>query len=328
MGKNLTKVQQANKFFRIFNINNNVVRQISSFLNYFKNHWQLYLLILPPVLYITIFSYIPMYGVQIAFKDFNAIAGIHGSAWVGLKHFVNFINTYNFLVILRNTLGISVYSLLAGFPIPIILALALNEVRNQRFKKIVQMITYAPHFISTVVMVSIIIQFLSPSVGVINHIIAYLGLKRINFMAVPEYFKSLYVWSGIWQNMGYGSIIYLSALSGVSKELHEAAIIDGASRFKRILNIDIPHLIPTIIILLILNLGRLMSVGFEKIFLMQNPLNLRTSEIISTYVYKIGIEHADFSFGAAVGFFNSVCNFILLIIANKIANIVGETSLW
>jgi putative aldouronate transport system permease protein len=298
------------------------------FFPYFKSHWQLYALIVLPIIYITIFHYIPMYGVQIAFKEFNAIAGIHGSPWVGIKHFIGFIDTYNFFDILKNTIGLSIYSLLASFPMPIIFALALNEVGNQTFKKTIQMVTYAPHFISTVVVVSIIIQFFSPSLGIVNHVISFLGGKRINFMAVPGYFKSLYVWSGIWQNMGYGSIIYLSALSGVSEELYEAAIIDGASRLKRIINIDIPHLIPTTTILFILNLGRLMSIGFEKVYLMQNPLNLRTSEIISTYVYKLGIERADFSFAAAIGLFNSVINFILLISSNRLAKILGETSLW
>lgn len=291
-------------------------------------HWELYFLVLPPVLYLIIFKYVPMFGVQIAFKDFNVVQGIWGSEWVGLKHFRNFFSSPNFWLIIKNTLGISFYTLLAGFPIPILLALALNEVRTGRFKKSVQMITYAPHFISTVVMVSIIMLMLSPHVGVVDRLFAYLGWEMTNFMGVPEFFKSIYVWSGVWQEMGYASIIYIAALAGVDPSLYEAARVDGASRWKKIMYIDLPSLLPITVIMLILSLGSVMGVGFEKIYLMQNPLNLSSSEVISTYVYKVGLVGANFSFSSAVGLFNSVVNLILLLTVNFAAKKISDSSLW
>lgn len=297
-------------------------------LNNVKRHWELYFLVLLPVLYLIIFKYVPMFGVQIAFKEFNVVQGIWGSPWVGFKHFETFFQSPNFWLLIKNTLGISFYSLVAGFPVPILLALALNEVRTGFFKKSVQMITYAPHFISTVVMVSILILMLNPHVGVVDRIVSFLGLPTTNFMGIPEFFKSLYVWSGVWQEMGYASIIYIAALAGVDPSLYEAAKIDGASRWKKIIYIDLPTLIPITVIMLILSLGSIMGVGFEKIYLMQNPLNLSTSEVISTYVYKVGLVGANFSFSAAIGFFNSVINLILLLIVNYIARKVSETSLW
>lgn len=291
-------------------------------------HWELYFLVLPPVLYLIIFKYVPMFGVQIAFKDFNVVQGIWGSEWVGLKHFRNFFSSPNFWLIIKNTLGISFYTLLAGFPIPILLALALNEVRTGRFKKSVQMITYAPHFISTVVMVSIIMLMLSPHVGVVDRLFVYLGWEMTNFMGVPEFFKSIYVWSGVWQEMGYASIIYIAALAGVDPSLYEAARVDGASRWKKIIYIDLPSLLPITVIMLILSLGSVMGVGFEKIYLMQNPLNLSSSEVISTYVYKVGLVGANFSFSSAVGLFNSVVNLILLLTVNFAAKKISDSSLW
>ena len=293
-----------------------------------KKHWQLYLVILLPLLYIIIFHYIPMYGVQIAFKEFDPTGGIFGGKWVGFKYFKEFFNSYNFWTILTNTLGISFYSLIAGFPMPILVALLLNEIGNSRFKKTVQMVTYAPHFITNVVLVSIIIQFLSPRIGIVNNLIAALGGERINFMALPHLFKSIYVWSGIWQNTGYNSVIYPAALTSIDLSLYETAIMDGASKLKRICHIDIPSIMPTAVILLILSLGRVMSVDYEKVFLMQNSLNYRTSEVISTYVYKLGIIRADFSYASAIGLFNSVVNLILLIVVNQIARKTNETSLW
>ncbi|WP_233531706.1 ABC transporter permease [Paenibacillus alkalitolerans] len=293
-----------------------------------RNHWELYLLILPPVLYLLIFKYIPMGGVTIAFKNFNVVQGIWGSPWVGFKHFEAFFASPNFMLLMKNTIGISFYSLLAGFPVPILLALALNEIRTGFFKKSVQMVTYAPHFISTVVMVSIIILMLSPHVGVVERIMTFFGLPSTNFMGLPQYFKSIYVWSGVWQEMGYASIIYIAALASVDPALYEAARIDGASRFRKIIHIDIPALIPISTILLILSLGNVMGVGFEKIYLMQNPLNVSASEVISTYVYKVGLLGANFSFSSAVGLFNSVINLILLLIVNYIARKISETSLW
>lgn len=291
-------------------------------------HWELYFLVLLPILYLIIFKYIPMAGVQIAFKDFNVIKGIWGSPWVGFKHFAVFFESPYFELVIKNTLWISLYSLVAGFPVPIIFALALNEVRTGLFKKTVQMVTYAPHFISTVIMVSIIILMLSPHVGVVDQMFSFMGVQATNIMGIPEYFKSIYVWSGIWQNLGYSSIIYIAALSSVDPSLYEAARVDGASRLQKIFHIDLPSLIPISIIMLILNLGSVMGVGFEKIYLMQNPLNQSTSEVISTYVYKVGLIGANFSFSTAVGLFNSVVNLILLFIVNNIARKISETSLW
>ncbi|MBW7454621.1 ABC transporter permease [Paenibacillus sepulcri] len=298
------------------------------FIKSIKKHWELYLLVLPPVVYLLIFKYIPMVGVQIAFKDFSVVKGIWGSPWVGFKHFEAFFNSPNFWLLIKNTIGISFYSLLAGFPVPILLALALNEIRTGYFKKTVQMVTYAPHFISTVVMVSIIILMLSPHVGIVDRLFSFFGFSMTNFMGIPEYFKSIYVWSGVWQGMGYSSIIYIAALAGVDPALYEAARIDGASRLKKIWHIDIPSLIPVTVIMLILSLGSIMGVGFEKIYLMQNPLNTSASEVISTYVYKVGLIGANFSFSSAVGLFNSIINLILLILVNAVSRRVSKNSLW
>ncbi|MEN1989474.1 MULTISPECIES: ABC transporter permease [Paenibacillus] len=298
------------------------------FIKSLKKHWELYLLVLPPVLYLLIFKYIPMVGVQIAFKDFSVVKGIWDSPWVGLKHFEAFFESPNFWLLIKNTIGISFYSLLAGFPIPILLALALNEIRTGFFKKSVQMVTYAPHFISTVVMVSIIILMLSPHVGVVDRLFSFLGFPMTNFMGIPEYFKSIYVWSGVWQGMGYSSIIYIAALASVDPSLYEAARMDGASRLRKIWHIDIPALVPVTVIMLILSLGSIMGVGFEKIFLMQNPLNTSASEVISTYVYKVGLIGANFSFSSAVGLFNSIINLILLVVVNAISRKVSQNSLW
>ncbi len=290
-------------------------------------NWQLYLFILPALVYFLIFCYGPMYGIQIAFKDFIATKGIWGSPWVGFKHFRNFFGIHSFKIIIKNTLSLSIYALLAGFPMPIILALLLNEVKSNKFKKLVQNVTYAPHFISTVVMVGMIILFLSPN-GIVNKFLGLWGLEPILFLTKAHYFSHIYVWTGIWQNVGWSSIIYLAALAGIDPELHEAAIVDGATRMQRILHINIPGILPTMVILLILNAGGIMNVGFEKVFLMQNPLNLEVSEVISTYVYKVGLLDAKYSFSAAVGLFNTVINLILLITVNKIAKSVSDTYLW
>ena len=294
-----------------------------------KRNWSLYLLVAIPVAYLVIFKYIPMYGVQIAFKDYSLAKGITGSPWVGMKYFVKFMSNYQFKTILWNTIAISLYQLLT-FPLAIILALLLNYVGKEKFKKSVQMITYAPHFISTVVMVGIIIQFLDARSGVVNQIIAAFGGETKNFMAYPEYFRHIYVWTGVWQGIGYSSIIYIAALSGVSAELHEAAIIDGASIIKRIWYVDIPTILPTIVIMLILQCGSILSVGYEKIYLMQNSLNLSQSEIISTYVYKQGIASAmpQYSYSTAIGLFVSIVNVILLVIVNTITSKLSDTSLF
>lgn len=295
-----------------------------------SRHWQLYLVLLIPVALLIIFSYGPMYGVQIAFKDFKVRQGIWGSEWVGMKHFNNFWGTYNFKRLITNTLTLSVYSLIAGFPIPILLALMLNECGNLKYKKAVQMITYAPHFISTVVMCSIVLLVVtSANNGILNNMLAALGAtERVDFITKPNYFAHIYVWSGVWQSMGYGSIIYIAALAGIDPSLHEAAMVDGASKIKRIWHIDIPGIMPTITILLILNVGSLMNVGYEKVLLLQNDLNMSASDIIATYVYRQGLEAAQYSFSSAVGLFNSVVNTILLVTVNFITKKLGETSLF
>lgn len=295
-----------------------------------SRHWQLYLVLLIPVALLIIFSYGPMYGVQIAFKDFKVRQGIWGSKWVGMKHFENFWGTYSFKRLITNTLTLSVYSLVAGFPIPILLALMLNECGNLKYKKAVQMITYAPHFISTVVMCSIILLVVtSANNGILNNMLAALGAtERVDFITKPNYFAHIYVWSGVWQSMGYGSIIYIAALAGIDPSLHEAAMVDGASKIRRIWHIDLPGIMPTITILLILNVGSLMNVGYEKVLLLQNDLNMSASDIIATYVYRQGLEGAQYSFSAAVGLFNSVVNTILLVSVNFITKKLGETSLF
>jgi len=293
-----------------------------------RRNWDLYLLMLPVLAYFIIFNYWPMLGIQIAFKKFYAVKGIWGSPLVGLANFQRFFSSYYFWRLIRNTLGISLMQLVIGFPVPILLALMLNEVRNRYFRKSVQMVTYAPHFLSTVVLVGMMIAFLSPSSGNINHLIELLGGKPIFFMAETAWFKPLYVLSNIWQNAGWSSIIYMAALTNIDPQLYEAAEVDGASKFQKMKFVILPGILPTAIIMLILETGRMMNVGFEKAFLMQNPVNLEASEIISTYVYKIGLLNAQFDFAAAVGLFNAVVNICLLLIVNQTTKRVSETSLW
>ncbi|WP_274654382.1 ABC transporter permease [Paenibacillus humicola] len=295
-----------------------------------KLDYQLYLILSLPFAWLIIFQYGPMYGLQLGFKDFHIMQGIWGSPWAGLKHFIRFFESYQFVRTVGNTLLLSVYELVAGFPIPIILALALNATMRTRFKQAVQFITYMPYFISTVVMVGIILQFLNPRIGIVNIALGHLGIEPINFMGEPSLFKSIYVWSGIWQNAGWGTIIYLAALSGISPEIHEAATIDGASRLQRIWHVDLPGIAPTIVTLLILHMGQMMGIGFEKIYLMQNPLNLASSEVISTYVYSVSLASSapNYSYATAIGFFNSFVNLVLIMTVNQIAKKVGETSLW
>lgn len=303
--------------------------------DYFKKNylykWQLYLLLLPSLAYIIIFAYIPLAGIQIAFKKYDMALGIWGSPWVGFDQFKRFLTSYKFVTILKNTLVLSFYSLLAGFPLPIILALLLNAFPGKKYKKLVQTVSYMPHFISTVVIVGMLMQLLNPRVGAFGVLYQHLtGELLPNIMAKPAAFKHLYVWSGIWQGLGWSSIIYIAALSGVDEELHEAAMVDGASRFQRVLHIDFPAILPTVTIMLILNAGSIMGVGFEKAYLMQNTLNLSSSEIISTYVYKIGlvVGTGDFSYSTAIGLFNSIINFLLLVTVNSISRKVSDSSLF
>lgn len=298
--------------------------------NSFRNTWQLYAISLLPLVYLLVFRYTPMLGAQIAFRNYSVVRGIWTSPWVGLTHFKRFINSYMFLRVLTNTLAISFYSLIVGFPFPIILALSVNYLRNQSYKKTVQMVTYAPYFISTVVLVGMILQIFNGQFGVVNKFVIALGGKRVSVLGNPDAFYSLFVWSGIWQHVGYSSIIYIATLSGVDPNLHEAATIDGANMWRRIWHIDLPAILPVAIIMLILATGRVMEVGFEKAYLLQNPLNLRKAEVINTYVYKLGLTGAvpQFSYSTAIGLFKSFVGLILLTTVNRISRRISESSLW
>lgn len=293
-----------------------------------KGVWQLYLLALLPVGFVILFSYVPMGGVLMAFKDFSIRKGIMGSPWVGLRYFEQLFNSPIFLDILKNTLFISLYSIIVGFPFPIMLALAFNEMSNQKLKKVIQTITFAPYFISTVVVVSIMMQVFSYRYGVVNELVKLFGGQSVDFIGSSAFFRPAYVWSGVWQGAGYGSILYIAALSSIDTSLYEAAYLDGANRLQKIRYIDLPGIAPTIIITLILTTGGILNVGFEKVFLMQNPVNYGVSEIISTFVYKSGIQQAQFSYATAVGLFNSVVNCVVLLLVNSLSNRVSETSLF
>lgn len=297
-----------------------------------RKDWQLYLLLLIPVIYIIVFKYLPMGGLVIAFKDYRARKGIMGSEWVGFMHFVDFFQSYQFWRVLKNTVILSVYTLAVSFPFPVIFALMINSVRNERFKKITQTIVNMPHFISTVVMVGIVFAVFNNRTGIYGNVIhAFTGVWPKDLFASPSNFRHFYVWSAVWQNFGWDSIIYTATLSAVDPSYHEAAEIDGASRFKRVIHVDLPTILPTIITMLILRMGSVMTIGFEKVYLMQNSLNLSTSELISTYVYQVGLSakgSGDFSYATAIGMFNNVIEFILVVIVNKISSKVSETSLW
>ncbi len=291
--------------------------------------WQLYAILLVPFVWLLVFKYYPMAGLQIAFRDYGPRGGIWGSDWVGFEHFVRFFKLPKFGEILWNTISLSLYQLIANFPIPIILALMLNSCSHKKFVKVVQTVTYLPHFISTVVLVGMMMQFLNPISGIYSQICSAFGVDATDLMSKPENFQSLYVWSAVWQNAGWGTIIYLASLSSVDLSLHEAAQIDGANRFQRVMNIDLPTIMPTAIIMLIMNAGKVMNIGFEKAFLMQNPLNASSSEIIATYVYKMGMTAGgDYSYSTAIGLFNSIINIVLIMVVNKIAQKTSETSLW
>lgn len=307
--------------------------RLSRFLLQSRKTWQLYLFFLIPFGYLCIFAYYPMFGVQIAFKNYSAAKGIWGSDWIGLFHFKTFLTSYQFGRVVINTLRISIYSLVTSFPLAIIFALFLNIIRNNRIKKLIQTISYIPHFISVIVMVGILFQLFNPVTGVYGNLYRLLGGQGNppDIFTKANSFIHLYIWSGIWQNIGWSSIIYFAALSSVDPELHEAAEIDGALRIQRIWYIDLPAILPTAAIKLILRFGSIMSVGYQKVYLMQNNINLVQSEVISTYIYKVGLRSADsFSYGTAIGLFNSVINCILLVIVNKLARKIGEGgySLW
>lgn len=293
-----------------------------------RKYWDLYLLLVPVAAYFILFQYLPMYGLQIAFKDYSPRKGYWGSPWVGFEHFIRFLSSYNFWQIMYNTVSISVLTLIFTFPLPIMLALLLNETRSKRFKGALQTITYTPHFLSTVVVVGMMVAFVSPSTGIINQLIRLFGGQPVYFMTKPEWFKPLYIISDIWKNTGWSSIIFVSALSNVDLGLYEAAKVDGANRRQRLFHITFPCLAPTMIIMLILSCGKIMGVGFEKIFLMQTDLTLGISQVISTYVYQQGIVQSQFSYATAVGIFDSLINFAVLLIVNRIAKKASDISLW
>lgn len=293
-----------------------------------RGNYDLIWFCLPGIINVLIFHYIPLYGVQIAFRNFKPKRGIWGSEWVGLANIERFFRSPNSLNIIMNTLILSVYSLAAGFPVAILLALMLNSFRHKRYRRVIQAVTYAPHFISTVVMCGMILLFLSPRVGVVNSVIRMMGGEPVNFMQESAWWRDIYVWSGVWQSMGWNSVIYFAALAGVSPEYHEAAIVDGATKLQRIRYIDLPFLAPVITMLLILNFGSILSIGFEKDYALQNDLNKPVSQIISTYVYQVGLLDRDISFSTAIDLFNSVVNATLLITVNYIARRMGDNSLW
>lgn len=310
-----------------------VVKKVSQwtvFWRKFLRSWQLYVLLSLPLLWLLIFQYYPMYGAQIAFRNFLPGDSIWQADWVGIKNFERFFTSNMFERLLKNTVSLSLYSLAVGFPIPILFALSLNQLRNGFFKQTVQMVSYAPYFISTVVMVGMLLQFMDLRHGPINLMIQALGGEAVHFMGQAKMFQSIYVWSGVWQYTGFNTVIYLAALSTIDPALHEAAVVDGANRLQRIWNIDLPGIMPTAITLLILNMGQVINVGFEKVFLMQNPLNTSVSEVISTYVYKVGLIGGitNYSYAAAIGVFNSVIGLILLVVANQLSKKFTETSLW
>jgi len=288
----------------------------------------LILLILPVILYYLLFAYYPMYGVLIAFKDYRVSLGIWGSPWVGFEHFIRFFESFFFTRLVANTFLISLYSILWGFPIPIIFALILNEFRDGAFKRVIQTISYFPHFISLVVVCGMIIDFLSPQGGIVNQLIVLFGGSPINFLGMPQWFRTVFIGSSIWQGFGFGSIIYIAAISGINPELYEAARIDGAGRFKQMLHVTLPGIRGTILTLLILNIGNIMSVGFERIILLYNPATYATADVISTYVYRIGLLGAQYSYAAAIGLFNSVINIAILLTVNTLCRKTFGVSLW
>lgn len=292
-----------------------------------KKSLPLYFLLLPAIVYVFVFSYVPMYGVQIAFRDFSARKGIWGSEWIGLEHFIKFIKNPSFGSLLKNTLTLGLYHL-ATFPCAIVFALMLNEVKHLKFKKAVQMISYIPHFLSTVVICSMISLFFHPSSGVINKIIEFMGGTAQDYLTIPKYFSHIYTWSGVWSSLGWNSILYVAALAGIDGELVDAAKVDGANRIRVIWHINIPSILPTVMITLIMACGGILSVGFEKVFLLQNSLNLSASQVISTYVYNVGLLGGQFSYSTAIGLFNNIVNIILLGIVNYISKKATGNGVW
>ena len=294
-----------------------------------KKDWQLWAMILPALAYIIIFCYVPMYGIQLAFRKYDFSKGLTGGDWVGFKYFIQYFESPMFWTTLRNTFVISFFTLVCGFPAPILLALVVNSLRQKKLRRVVQTAVYMPYFISTVVMVAILQILLSPSTGVVSNFLKSLHIipQSINLLGTPSAFVPVYVLSGIWQSAGWNSIIFIAALASVDGQLYDAAKVDGANRWQQVIHVELPAIVPTIVILLIMNMGRVLSVGFEKVFLMQNDLNLSVSVVISTYVFNIGVQSGQFSFGSAVGLFNTVINFAFLMIANMVSKKAADISL-
>ncbi len=294
----------------------------------FKNDWQIYLLLLPAMVMVFIFCYLPLYGIQIAFKDYKAVLGITGSPWVGLKNFTDFFSAYYFKRLLANTFLLNLYNLLWSFPVPILLAILLNQFERERFKKFTQTIIYVPHFISTVVMAGMLYLFLSPTNGMVNHLITALGGESIYFMVEPGWFRTLFIATDIWQHAGWNTILYIATLTGIDPGLYEAATIDGASKLQKILHIEIPHLLPIAVMMLILNCGSLLASNTDKALLMQTSGNMATSDIIGVYVYTMGLGKAQFSYTTAIGLSINVINFATIMLVNWISRKLSNTSLF
>jgi len=303
------------------------VKPGSIYREFIMNRW-LYIMFLPPLIWFVIFVYWPMYGILIAFKNYNIVTGFANSPWVGIRYFEQFFSDPYFWRLLRNTLLINVYGLLWGFPVPILLALAFNELRNRKVKKVTQTISYLPYFISTVVVCGIVVKFLSPSTGVINAILQRLGFDSIYFLQKPEYFRTILISMGIWQSAGFNTIIYMATISGINTELYESAIVDGANRRQQAWYITLPGMLPTIVIMLILNLGQLLMVGHERIILLYNPMIYSTADVFNTYVYRRGLLEAEYSYAAAVSLFQCCLGFLLVYVSNRICRRLNETSLW
>lgn len=302
----------------------------NAFIREMKVNWQLYLLLVLPIAYILIFAYGPMLGVQIAFKDYKMAQGIWGSKWIGFDHFIRFFKSMQFPLVMKNTLILSLYNLLVSTPMALFLAVCVNYLTSTKYKKVVQMVTYAPHFISVIIMVAILNQVLALRTGIVNNMIELLGFARVDFLGNAKLFRHLYVWSGVWQQAGWNSIIYISALAGIDPQIHEAAIVDGATKVRRIFSIDLPSILPTFVILMIMNVGNIMNVGFTKVFAMQNELNKTYSEVIETYVYNITFASGlpNYSYTTAIGLFNSVIGLVLITIVNALSKKLTESSLW
>lgn len=296
--------------------------------DHLRREWQLYLLLLPTVIWLLLFLYKPMYGLQIAFKDYSVFRGIEGSPWIGFEHFETLFNNDQFLRAIRNTLIISAYSLLIGFPVPILLALMFNEVLSQWFRKTTQTIVYLPHFISSVIIAGIVITAFSPSAGIVNTVLKWIGLDPIYFLTRPEWFRPIFIGTGIWQEAGFQSIVYLAAIAGVSPTLYESAVVDGASRWQMMWKITIPSILPTIIIMLIIRIGSLMEVSFEMIILLYQPATYQTADVVNTFIYRQGLQGGQYDLAAAAGLFNAVVAFVLVITANAISKRYSRTSLW